>query len=147
MHSWQELTDGTNLMPEVPKALRDASVLVYEHGVNPLSPADQRDLLQRLNSSPPVRVQRDVRAVLNSDRTVADKIRQVRDVLLEAGVVPAQPPEPLPPLEPTDIHLIAWMAVAGPNESVNGHESAAGLWKTRPSIASSRSRPSLAVAG
>jgi hypothetical protein len=108
---WLELTDATNLMPEVPKSLRDASDLVYQHGQTALSPDEQRDLLTRLNSSPPIRVQRDIRAALNADVSAADKIRQVRDVLLDAGVQPAAPAQPLPHLEPTDVHLIAWMAV------------------------------------
>ncbi|MDP3950536.1 SNF2-related protein [Microbacterium sp.] len=111
LEDWLRLTDPTQLMPEVPKALRDASGLVYEHGGDALSPGEQRDLLARLNSSPPVRVQRDVRAVLNSEDSAASKIRRVRDVLLDAGVTPARAPEPLPHVEPTDVHLIAWMAV------------------------------------
>lgn len=109
---WLDLTDSNNLMPEVPKALRDASELVYLHGQTALNPEEQRDLLSRLNSSPPVRVQRDVRAVLNSEVGNAEKILQVREVLLDAGVQPASPPQPLPHLESADVHLIAWMAVS-----------------------------------
>ncbi len=108
---WLELTDSTNLMPEVPKALRDASDLVYREGHTALSPEEQRDLLGRLNSSPPPRVQRDVRALLNADLAPADIIRGMREVLLNAGIQPSAPAQPLPHLEPADVHLIAWIAV------------------------------------
>lgn len=110
---WLHLTDPANLMPEVPKALRDASELVYEHGSEALSIPDQQELLSRLNSSPPVRVVRDVRAALNADASNSERIRAVRQILLDAGVTPAATQEPLPHLEATDVHLIAWMAVQG----------------------------------
>ena len=48
------------LLPDVPKALRDAAQLVYEHGTI-LGVEDQQDLLARLNTSPSARTQRSVR--------------------------------------------------------------------------------------
>ena len=63
---WQLLADGTALLPDVPKALRDAAQLVYEHGTI-LGVEDQQDLLTRLNTSPSARTQRSVRGILNSE--------------------------------------------------------------------------------
>lgn len=110
---WELLTDPNNLMPEPPKALRDAAELVYLSGQDALSPEAQNDLLARLNTAPPARVIRDVRAVLRSDASNSTKILAIRDVVEAAGLVPAAGAEPLPPLEPSEVHLITWMAVQG----------------------------------
>ena len=117
---WQRLTDPNNLMPEPPKALRDAAELVYRAGQGALAPAHQMDLLARLNSAPPARVVRDIRGALNSAKTDADKITEIREIVIEAGLTPAEAPEALPWLEPVDVHLIAWMAVQGRDASVLG---------------------------
>ena len=82
-------TDPNNLMPEPPKALRDAAELVYLSGQDALSPEAQNDLLARLNTAPPARVIRDVRAVLRSDASNSTKILAIRDVVEAAGLVPA----------------------------------------------------------
>jgi hypothetical protein len=119
LEDWLHLTDPTNLMPEAPKALRDAADLVYAYGSDALSSQDEQDLITRLNSSPSVRVQRDVRAALNTDKPPGDRIRDIRQVLMDAGVIPTEPADPLPHLEPTDVHLIAWMAVQGKDAALS----------------------------
>lgn len=111
LDDWLQLTDPNNLRPEVPKALRDAAKLVYQSGGDALNPQDQQDLLGRLGSSPPHRVQRDIRRALNEDATDAHRIKTIYEIIKDAGVVVPEPATPLPHLEPTDVHLIAWMAV------------------------------------
>lgn len=115
---WQKLTDPAALAPVVPKALRDAADFVYDHGGSALTPAEQQDLLDRLNTNPSVRVQRDVRALLKKDLTDADKIVELRDLVEQAGLQPTVGAQALDYLEPADIHLIAWMAVTG-RDSLN----------------------------
>ena len=101
-------------MPEVPKALRDASQIVATHGHQVLNPADQNELLARLNTSPSPRVQRAIREALNAHSGDPDtQIMAVREIVDEAGLQVPAPPRPLPELTEADIHLIAWMAVTG----------------------------------
>lgn len=113
LEDWLKLTDPNELKPTPPKAMRDAAELVYLHGQGVLTPADQNDLLSRLNSAPPNRVVKDVRAVLRSDDSPAAKIEAIRSLVVEAGLTPAVGIDPMPYLEPADVHLIAWMAVQG----------------------------------
>jgi hypothetical protein len=122
---WLHLTDPINLMPEVPKALRDAMDLVYAHGADALSHEDRNDLLARLNCSPNARVQRDLRAALRADEAATDRVREVRRIVIDAGLQPARAPEPLPHLESADVHLIAWMAVRG-RDSIRDTHTAPG---------------------
>lgn len=126
LEDWLELTDPNNLMPEVPKALRDASELVATAGGAVLSPQEQRELLDRLNCAPPARVQREFRALLNQSSSPADKVRAVKQLAEEAGLQPVKVADPLDFLEPPDVHLIAWMAVQGRDWVVDDGASAEG---------------------
>ena len=118
---WVRYTDPVNLMPDVPKAFRDATELVHEHGEG-LSVDDKEDLLKRLNTRPSARIEKAVREVVRSDDTLTEKVQQVRRLVLEAGLQPAEDPEPLPPITREDIHLVAWTAA---------HSTATGSTKLR----------------
>ncbi len=110
---WLKLTDPAALLPDVPKALRDAADLVADHGALVLSPGEQRELSNRLNANPPERVLREVRNAMRSDVEPGEKIRMVKELVEAAGLQPVMGAEPLEHLEPSDVHLIAWMAVQG----------------------------------
>lgn len=122
---WQALTDGTSLLPDVPKALREAAELVYRnHGQF----EEEEDLLLRLNTSPSARVQRSVREVLAADEVDVEKIRTIHQLLLEAGVQPATAPPDLEPVDLQDIRLVVWMAVeAGESSDAATPDSASGI--------------------
>ena len=107
---WQLLADGTALLPDVPKALRDAAQLVYEHGTI-LGVEDQQDLLARLNTSPSARTQRSVREILNSEDPAESKVQRLEALAAQEGLQAATPPPDLPAITVADIRLVAWMAV------------------------------------
>ena len=113
LDDWLHLTDPNSLMPEVPKALRDASQLVADSGGAVLSHAEQRELLDRLNCAPPNRVQREFRALLKESISSEEKVQAVKQLAEDAGLQPVKVADPLDYLEPPDVHLIAWMAVQG----------------------------------
>lgn len=115
---WAELADGTSLQPDVPKALRMASQLLYEHP-DALSIEDQEDLLQRLNTSPPARVQSEVRKILGGGDKPAEQLRQIHRLLIDSGVQPATAPPELEPVDRDEIQLVCWMAVTA------GHKTTA----------------------
>jgi hypothetical protein len=111
---WMRYTDPNELLPEAPKAFRDAAELVAAHGGRSLDPRAQGELLARLGVAAAARVQRDVRAVLQASGTTdGERVLAVRAVLDEAGIGVPPAPEPLPPLDVAEVHLIAWMAVQG----------------------------------
>ena len=114
---WLALTDPNALKPDVPKALRDAMELVYEVGSQSLSPDEQGELLARLNSAPPNRVVKEVRAVLNGESVNSEKVLEIREIAEQSGLTPSPPGDPLPVIGADDVHLIAWMAVRGRGDS------------------------------
>ena len=113
---WMRLTDPLNLQPDVPKAMRDASDLVFKHGEF-LGPEVQGELLARLNTSPPERIKRKIRTVLRDDSLDRAKVEDVHRLALDFGLEPAPAPEPLPAIEKDEVRLVAWMAVSVPDVS------------------------------
>ena len=109
--SWKNISDGRTLLPDVPKALRDAAELVYEHGQH-LGTKSQQDLLARLNTIPPARTQRAVRQLMNTDQQPSTKVLALQKLIEEEGVQRAEAPPSLPDVDPDEIRLVTWMAVS-----------------------------------
>jgi len=111
---WKLLSDPTNLLPDIPKAMRDAIELANEN-LEELPIDEMRDLLSRLNTSPHVRVVREVRRILNTgiDGREANTLREIHVALKEAGVQPQPAPPQYDPVDLEDIRLVTWMAVTG----------------------------------
>ena len=117
---YQRLADPAALLPDVPKALRDAKDLILEHE-QALNDSELTDLLSRLASSPPARIQRLVRTILNSEQPTADKVRQIHDLAKEQLSPATRPPE-IPTITIADIQLVTWMAVqAGQSQVMHRH--------------------------
>ena len=108
--SWKTISDGHSLLPDVPKALRDAAKLVYENGQH-LGMEAQQDLLARLNTIPPARTVRAVRQLMNTEQQASTKVLALLKLIEEEGVQPAEAPPTLPEVDPEEVRLVAWMAV------------------------------------
>ena len=111
---WMRLTDPSNLRPDVPKALREATEMVHKHG-DVLTTEDRDDLVKRLNTRPSRRIVKTIRELVRSEEEApAAKIRRLRQLVEEAGLQPPEIPDPLPEITRDDIHLVAWTAVNVP---------------------------------
>ena len=113
---WEKLTDPNSLTPDVPKAFRDADAVVRRAG-GFLGVDAQAELVARLRSVPSPRVTRAVRAALDEGRTDEERITLVLGVLDAEGVIAPPVPQPLPEINPSQIRLVAWMAVRGAGEA------------------------------
>ena len=113
---WKQLADGSYLQPEVPKALRTASELLYKNP-DALDSNDQEDLLLRLNTAPSNRIVRDVRTILTSEDSDKRKLAAIHRLLVESGVQPATAPPDIKQIEPDEIRLVCWMAVRSSADS------------------------------
>lgn len=102
--------DPANLSRPVPKVMRDAADIVRAHGTH-LSDK-QGTLVSRLEPPYAPRILRAIRDLLN-DRTLTG--RETADGLLmfadHLGLVQQPAPQPLPQIEPDDIHLICWTVI------------------------------------
>jgi hypothetical protein len=108
--AWMHNADPANLSRPVPRVMRDAAAIVRTHGMH--LGDDQDRLVARLEAPYAPRIQRAVRDVLNdanlTDRGKADHLLELADNL---GLVQQPAPQPLPPIEQGDIHLICWTAI------------------------------------
>jgi superfamily II DNA or RNA helicase len=108
--AWMYNADPANLSRPVPKVMRDAAEIVRRHGAH-LGDSQDR-LVGRLEAPYAPRIQRAVRDVVNdpalTDRQKADQLLTLADHL---GLVQQPAPQPLPQIEPDDIHLICWTVI------------------------------------
>jgi hypothetical protein len=110
-HEWSKLTDWANLEPQIPKALRVAIDIVFQHG-DCLAPEAQQDLITRLNGRWENSVVRAVREIIRDDQSSeTEKVLTLQKFVKDAGLPLPVKPEPLPPVRIDDIRVVCWMAV------------------------------------
>lgn len=108
---WTRATDPASLTPSVPRILREAADLVRRH-----PPADTTqdlidDVIDRLESPHPQRVQRDIRSALRGDADPSEQVAAVVARVHALGLQVAPAPQPLPVINPEDIQLVCWLAI------------------------------------
>ncbi len=111
-NDWMYLTDPNNLLPDSPKAFRDAYQLVQKAGQF-LNPNDQIELLGKLNAVPSKKVEKAVRAAMSIDGSDQDKILEIKKEVEAAGLQKPLPPKPLHLIAESEVRLVCWMAVQG----------------------------------
>ncbi|MCS7239559.1 MAG: hypothetical protein NZ899_15030, partial [Thermoguttaceae bacterium] len=86
---------------------------------NPPSTLSQHELdevLRKVLSPWSLAMEREIREIFDNpqleDRP-QEKATQLVDKIEELGIEPFEPPPPLPPISPEEIHLICWMALVG----------------------------------
>ena len=108
---WSKLTDRANLEPQVPKALRSAIDLVFEHG-QALSPEEQGDLINRLNGRWEHAIVKSVRDIVRDEKTSnVAKVGLLQRFVKDAGLPLPVRPEPLRSVRIDDIRVVCWMAI------------------------------------
>lgn len=108
---WSDATDPANLTPAVPKPLREAAALLRTTPPPGIDQGRIDEAIDALESPHDTRTQREVRAVLATDQPAATKATELLTLVTQLGLQPAPAPEPLPPITPDDIHLVAWLAI------------------------------------
>ena len=108
--AWMFNADPANLSRPVPKVMRDAADLVRAHGAHL---GDGQDgLVGRLEAPYAPGSSGPSESVLNdpalTDRQKADQLLTLADHL---GLVQQPAPQPLPQIEPDDVHLICWTVI------------------------------------
>ena len=108
--AWMYNADPANLTRPVPRVMRDAADLIRTHGAHLADRQD--DLIARLEAPYAPRIQRAIRDLLNDGTlTERDKISQLIELADHLGLVRQPAPQPLPPIDLNDIHLICWTAI------------------------------------
>jgi hypothetical protein len=111
-NSWTYETDPANLQPKVPALNRAVADHIRQY---PPSAIDQQRLarcLEAVEAPCSIREQKMLRTVFEAEHASADaKSRALIAEIERIGLEPFQAPEPLPPIQPDDVHLICWIAI------------------------------------
>ena len=114
--AWIFETDPANLQPKIRKLNRDVAAFLR---ANPPSDVEQERLdrcLDAIEAPWPRREENLLRLVWEQEfPTNAVRARRLVEEVENIGAEPFHAPEPLPPIEAEEIHLITWMAIE--NES------------------------------
>lgn len=108
--TWAWMTDAKNLRPDVPLALREAALLVAEHG--DILGAEQNSLLQKLNAKWDKEIVDAVRLIVRSENSNPEKLRILAAYVQGQGLRAPAPVKPLPVIAKEDIRVVCWMAIS-----------------------------------
>ena len=109
--SWMFETDPKNLQPKAPKVHREISDFLQRGS---MSGVDQRRLeiaVNALASPSPHHVQKQLREVFDQELSPAEKAKLLIDKIEELGLEASEQPDPLPPIELGEVHLVCWMGI------------------------------------
>jgi len=115
--AWTFETDPANLQPKIRKLNRDVAAFLR---ANPPADVEQERLhrcLDAVESPWPRREENLLRLASEREfRTNGERARHLVEEVERIGAEPFHAPEPLPPIETEEIHLIAWMAIEAGTE-------------------------------
>jgi superfamily II DNA or RNA helicase len=106
---WMRLTDPANLEAPVPRVMLRAADLVRQAGAGL---GDGQDLLvARLNQAMEPRIQRAIRAILDSGDDEAVVVTELAKAADDLRITAPQQIKPYPEIDLEDVRLICWIAV------------------------------------
>jgi hypothetical protein len=111
--AWSYETDPANLQPKVRPLNRQVAAFLRE---NPPPDVEQKELnalLDAVETPWSRREENQLRQVWNQDfDTSVEKVEALVECVEAIGVEPFMPPEPLPPIDLDEIHLVCWLGIS-----------------------------------
>ena len=106
---WNFLSDPANIAPTVPAVMRRAAQTVRDHATGTdIEDIDRAvDALEAPYADRILRLFRTAMTIESPD----DRATRILQLIDELGLEPPPPPDPLPEITETDVHLICWMAL------------------------------------
>ncbi len=113
---WARATDPANIQPKIRPLLREAAKQVREHPPEGMTQKEAQLVVESLEAPRNLRTEKLLREAmvdaqgngLPSDELSKAIVERVR----ELGLEPYVAPQPLPPIEPSEVELVCWMALA-----------------------------------
>ncbi len=109
-HLVEQWNSEGDVRAELPLAARRAADLVREHGERVLDRRVADNLVKSYRAPHDHRVLKDIRIALGASENPADQVRALEVVAQRHGLEPPVEPEPLPPINSDDLHVVAWVA-------------------------------------
>ncbi len=107
---WAFSTDPANLQPRIRPALKAAADHLRMFPPAGMNQDKVNELIESLEAPWGVRIEKQIRdAVESQDRQ--DTSTAIAEAVIRLGLEPFKAPEPLPPIEETEVLLVCWMQV------------------------------------
>jgi Protein of unknown function DUF262/Helicase conserved C-terminal domain/PLD-like domain/SNF2-related domain len=106
---WNFLADPANIAPVVPAVMRRAAQEVRDHAVGVDIEVIDR-AVEALEAPYAERILRLFRSAMSLE-SPRERAEQILALVEELGLEPPPPPEPLPEINPEDVHLVCWLAL------------------------------------
>ncbi len=107
---WMFATDPANLQPRVRPALRAAANHLRNCPPPGMTQEEVDRLIESVEAPWGIRYEKQIREAMESGTGTAAS-GAIAETVRRLGLEPFKAPEPLPPIEERDVHLICWMAV------------------------------------
>ena len=108
---WNFMADKANLEPKIAPRLRRAADILRENPP-PELPQDEIDrAIDTINAPYPERTIRTFQAAIQSTSNPAEQAEKILGVIGTYGLEPYVPPDPLPEITQSDVHLVTWLAL------------------------------------
>ena len=110
--SWKRETDPANLQPKVPPLNRAIARFLRDHAPTGVDQKRLEHCLDAIEAPCSNRERNMLRDVFAADYpSSVDRAKAIVEKVEEIGLEPFHAPDPLPPIDPDQIHLICWMAI------------------------------------
>lgn len=110
--AWMEETDPANLQPRLRPLNRQVAEHLRTTPPDDMSDAEMAKVLDAVESPWSRREENALREVFEGAyASPIERSRAVVEEIKRLGIEPFKAPEPLPPIRPDDVHLVAWMAI------------------------------------
>lgn len=114
LDAWTFETDPANLQPKVRRLGREVAEFLRSNPPSDVESARLHRALDAVEAPWSMREEKQLRAAW--EREFPSRTEKAQHLIAEVeriGVEPHHAPEPLPPIEGDDIHLVCWMAIGG----------------------------------
>jgi hypothetical protein len=110
--AWMQETDPANLQPRLRPLNRQIADYLRQTPPDDISDERIAEILDAVESPWSRREENAVRDVFEADYgTAAERSKALVNEIKRLGIEPFRAPEPLPPITPDEVHLIAWMGI------------------------------------
>lgn len=111
IRSRRAAADPATYQQPLAKALRESARLIRDHPPPDLAREEVERLVDSIEAPHPHRTVTEFRTALRGSEVPAEQAAAAVAVVRDLGLQPYEPPEPLPPIEESDINLICWLAI------------------------------------
>ncbi|MBC7286457.1 MAG: helicase [Armatimonadetes bacterium] len=122
LEQWMRATDPKNLQPRVPRIFREMAEHLRRYPPLGMSSEAIDEIVDKLEAPWPGRIENAFREFYppdDPDRDPREVSRQIVDCVNRLGLYPYRPPDPWPPIDEDQIHLVCWLAVDSGSEETS----------------------------